>query len=108
MTVDQSTEAALEPTHDETEVPDEVLEASADGEPVEPEVIPDFDENGKPTMTPAEHARRVLQEEAQQRIDACGEQIDHILKQHGCGIATSLQWTADGRAFAGWRIQLRQ
>ena len=80
-------------------ISEETSDAVQEGEAVEAPVP------APPPMMTAEDARRVLQEEAQQRLGECEEEVHAVLRKWGCAIATQLLWTEDGRATVRWRVQ---
>lgn len=52
----------------------------------------------------AEAARAAIELERAEREERCAEDVASVLKAHGCGIATMLRYTEDGRTEALWRV----
>ena len=50
-------------------------------------------------MTP-EEARQVLEQEQRQRLERCQQELDDLLKSHGCALQVQLGISQDGRILA--------
>jgi adenosylmethionine-8-amino-7-oxononanoate aminotransferase len=54
-----------------------------------------------------EHYRQVMQQKAQERVQACLDQINRVLAQHGCALSAEPVLTPDGRLLARPLVALK-